>query len=485
MTDKYVDLNRRFAPFDDRPASDDLIVRSYADSPLFSASTASWEDLLENRVTVVLGEPGSGKTFEFRNRAAIAHENGESAFFVPLERLVHESVRATLFEVDETRFDRWLRSRKKATFFLDSVDESKIRRDQDFEVALQRFARDITASGVARAKIVISSRVSEWRSAADSTVVRRILQVRDTAEPQLGNASNKKRPAELKVVRLLPLDEEMVATLLEGAGFERVSEITEQFRRLFLWPFVRRPADALRYARSVRDNRDLSNLTNILQHDICERLRETREREREDVLTPTKATAGAAVLAAAVFFTERSIFVVRDMHSDSHTNAINPVKCLPGWTASEVNSLLNRATFDAASRGTVRFHHRTVTDFLAAKWLVERADHGCPVPNIHDLLFAKQAGSTVIREGSQPIVAWIACGNSSLSANTREWILEAAPEIFLEFCITLKGTCLHARKTSINTPVFWCNHTCTHADYIASLQNSRSSFHVAIRVHSP
>ena len=61
MPDNYVELNRRFAQSTDESVTENVVVRSYTDSQYFAQSTLSWNDLLQNRVVIVLGEPGSGK----------------------------------------------------------------------------------------------------------------------------------------------------------------------------------------------------------------------------------------------------------------------------------------------------------------------------------------------------------------------------------------------------------------------------------------
>ena len=167
VRDKYVQLHRRFAPFSADVITEDVIVRSYSESLFFSRSTLSWEALLHRRLSVVLGEQGSGKTEEFRRRAELLCEQGEAAFFIPLENLVKNDLRSALSESDERRFRTWFKSGDDGVFFLDSVDESKLVKSSDFEVALRQFAKDITSTGLRRAKIVLSSRVSKWSPVID------------------------------------------------------------------------------------------------------------------------------------------------------------------------------------------------------------------------------------------------------------------------------------------------------------------------------
>src|SRR5260221_14091792 len=56
----------------------------------------SWDDLLKESRVVVLGEPGSGKTWELRERFRLLAGRGEFAFFIRPDRLVGRELKNTL-----------------------------------------------------------------------------------------------------------------------------------------------------------------------------------------------------------------------------------------------------------------------------------------------------------------------------------------------------------------------------------------------------
>ncbi len=430
MSNRYVQLHRRFAPFTDEVITEDVILRSYSESLLFSRTTLSWDDILKNRLTVVLAEQGSGKTEEFRRRSDDLRKRGDYAFFVPLERLVKNDLRSAISESDELLLDEWFRSSRDAVFFLDSVDESKLIKPSDFEVALRQFAKGVTSIGLRRAIIVLSSRISKWSPVTDS---ERVCQFLETSAPRPNDGeASPKGSAKIHVVRLLPLDQTMVHQLLEGSGFSNeIAHIKTVFDDCFLWRFVRRPVDALRYAQSMKDGIDVTSLTKLLEHDVSERLRDSPEREQVEPLTPSKALEGARTLAAAVVLTRRRAIHVQDQAIGATLNAVDPLKCLPsGWTPSSIHSLLSRSLFDGASLGTIRFHDPRVRDFLAAQWLQERVKLGCTIETIKGLLLAEFPDGLVVREEMQSMLAWIACGESHMSEEARTWILKASPELF-------------------------------------------------------
>ncbi|NQV57110.1 MAG: hypothetical protein HQ503_14715, partial [Rhodospirillales bacterium] len=44
---------------------------------------------------------------------------------------------------------------------------------------------------------------------------------------------------------------------------------------------------------------------------------------------------------------------------------------LPDWDDNKQATLLSRPIFDEAIYGSVRFHHRSVREYLTAEWLAE------------------------------------------------------------------------------------------------------------------
>ena len=83
----YIDINRRFYALHGSGGVQEAAASSYLRGS-FADSTLGWDELLKERLVVVLGEPGSGKSWEFRRRCASLKEAGKPAFLIELERLV-------------------------------------------------------------------------------------------------------------------------------------------------------------------------------------------------------------------------------------------------------------------------------------------------------------------------------------------------------------------------------------------------------------
>ena len=85
---EYIDLNRRFIKAFNKDNPEGSALQSYlvADLMGFGASLG-WGDVLESPISVILGEPGSGKTAEVRQQSDKLIANRERAFFIRLDRL--------------------------------------------------------------------------------------------------------------------------------------------------------------------------------------------------------------------------------------------------------------------------------------------------------------------------------------------------------------------------------------------------------------
>ena len=203
--DHFIELDRRFRDITELDDSEEAAFRSYAIPLLGMEPGLGWNEVLASRIVVILGEPGSGKTWELRNRAKEMRGQGIPAFFVLLDRLVDAPLPEAIALEDERMFLEWRESDKPANFFLDSVDEAKVRRQQDFGCALDHFVRGIGLSEVNRIRLVISARVSEWRGHADcDELLQRLGGAVQPSEAEETEGSDK--IPELRIVQLEPLD---------------------------------------------------------------------------------------------------------------------------------------------------------------------------------------------------------------------------------------------------------------------------------------
>ncbi len=402
-------------------------------------SGLTWDDALKSHVVVVLGEPGSGKSWELEERARSLAESGYFAFFVRLEQLSAQTLQSILDPTAQQRFRDWLGSAADATFFLDSVDEAKLRHPGDFFAALDSLIRAIGEDGLPRTRLVISSRISEWQPDTDKNEVAkrfasRPQKRRGDASARVADADGK--PEAILVVELEPFDRRRVEQFVRARGVPSPEAFIAALDTAHAWEFARRPLDVVELLQFWVDRGRVGSLTELVEFSVDRKLRETAARERRDPLTPQRARAGAEALAAATVFCRQLTFRVPDqaflaLEGDEALDAAN---CLPAdWLPAERRALLERAIFDGASYGRIRFHHRRVAEYLAAKWLEARVREGCPIDDIEELLCETSSANRVIRPALAPVTAWLSVIDDPLGREVRRWVLDAYPELYLQY----------------------------------------------------
>lgn len=138
-------------------------------------------------------------------------------------------------------------------------------------------------------------------------------------------------------------------------------------------------------------------------------------------------------------------------------DALKPRDCLPAdWPDDQMRALLMRPLFDGESLGRCRFHHRRVSEYLAARWIATRIREGCPIPVLLDLLAEQVRRRTVLRPALQAVAAWLCIGGERWNQAVQRLVLETSPEIHLRYgdpgslTIDYKRTVLKAlvRKTT-------------------------------------
>lgn len=434
IANQFIELDRRFTEYTSDETPERLAERSYLAALQSTQPGISWDELLQNRLVVILGEPGSGKTWELRSQQ---QKHSSTHFFLPLERLVNEEVSGILDDDDMRRFNTWKTKSYDATFFLDAIDESKLKQDNDFFTALDRIKKAI-GSAMIRTRFVISSRISEWRPQSDKHGVMQLLVVAknhrkpDSATDQQGETSE---TPSIMVVTLLPLDADRVKRFAAAQGISNPQSFIDALDENNAWAFAGRPLDVSHLYEYWNEKGQLSNLTDLSEFMIQRLLAEVENKEKRDPLTYEKARLGAEHLAAAVILCRNLRIRIADDSGLPDKPMISPAAVLPeNWLPEQRRALLNRALFDAASHGAITFHHRYHTEFLTASWVDALMTNNCGLEALEELLFAHVDGERILRPTLAPVAAWLAkSGDEPWRLRLRKWLLDSAPEIHLRY----------------------------------------------------
>jgi len=408
---------------------------------------------------VVAGEARTGKTTEFREQANSLNKLGEQiAFFVPIEDLANDSLKRALDSEDISRLNDWRKTDRDAIFFLDSVDEARLKSRSPFRIALRNFVRDLGNDG-ARAIILISCRVSDWQYKADLTIVKsefRKLQRPPKSKHHSVDSANKtasrtyppdepvpipikvspstdKQDIDVRVVQIAPLTPEQVTLLAQAYGVHDVDGLATALDDADAWIFAERPGDVEWLSAYWQEKRHLGSLQDLIEHNVSGKLRDPNPSYINDgySLSLENAREGAETLAAAAIFCERSGISIPDpeFNVEPASEALRPDMILQDWKAGKVRALLTRGIFDEATYGRVRFHHRSTTEYLCACWIKKLNDKGCPSGAIRQLFFKDLYGRTLFIPSRAAVLGWV----GDFIPEVRHSVQQVAPEILLFF----------------------------------------------------
>jgi len=439
----HIELDRTFWPLGDGEEYDPDTLRAKAN---FGLNLMHWSDLLTMTRVVILAEAGTGKTHELREAARRFRREGKVAFFCHIEDLATDGLEKALSEGNVEEVRSWLAGDHSAWFFLDSVDEARLTNHRYFDKALRELAQAL-GYATSRAHIFITARVSDWRATSDFVLVKDTLPPparRNTVATQRAeqdtatlDAETEVKPAEqdtqddVQVVQLAPLTADQMRQFAAGQGVQDVAAFMAAITRADADIFAERPEDLLELIAYWNEHGSIGTHAEMIAFNIDKKLVEPNpDRDEVRPLAQAKALEGAMLLAAALTLTRKNAILLPDRPVDPVrvAQAIEPKELLRDWDARDMQTLLDRPLFDEATYGRVRFHHRSVREYLTAQWLLHLLESGKSRRAVEGLLFAHRYGLDIVIPSLKPIAAWLALRDERVRAR----ILTIAPEILIE-----------------------------------------------------
>ena len=411
-------IKRSFRDLSDAEVAD--IEKASALASIGWTGTLDWDELLCSYRVLIVSEAGAGKTYECQAQQRKLWKAGEPAFFLDLATLAENSVRDMLSKEEEARLDAWLRSQSEiATFFLDSIDELKLTLGK-FDQALKRLTKALGGQ-LGRTRVVITTRPVpvDRQLIAEYLPIPVAGETEPTAEAfadMVMDRSRKKPAAEANVkpwrnVGLRPLSR---AQMREFAVLQRVPDpdaLLTDISRRDAEEFAQRPQDLLELCSDWGEHRRIRSHREQVETNIATKLKPSSDREERADLSLELASEGASRLALAALLT-RKLTLRHSVGSDAvpaTEAALDVARILKDWSDERQRTLLERPLFGFASYGRVRFHHRSVVEFLAAKRLDALLARSVPVKSVKRLLFTVTAqGVRTVRPSMRPVAAWLA-----------------------------------------------------------------------------
>lgn len=382
--------------------------------------TIEWSKLLESQRVLVVAEAGAGKTHECEARAEDLFKRGEAAFFLRLETVAARGIRSALNgEQFKKRFDDWRASSSQiGYFFFDSIDELQLVHG-DFRNALKRVHEDLEGA-LGRATIVVTSRPVDIdrRAFADVLPVPKVAVDEAHGESFVRTAlegptdADKDRSPPFREVTLLPFSDEEIAEFARGQGVKNPEKLLEEIRARHAEDFARRPQDLIELCDSWRDHGKIRSHYEQLKSHIEARLRARRKRKEPADLTLDQARTGVQRLALAAILSRR-LTIRHSAGADvegSGDAPLVPDDLLSDFTSTEIETLLQRPIFAEGGYGRVRFHHRSVLEFLAAAEIDHLVGSGAlAVSAAKRMLFSLSDTQVLLPKPSmRPVAAWLA-----------------------------------------------------------------------------
>lgn len=384
-----------------------------------------WNQLLRSKRVLIVSEAGAGKTYECQTRRRRLWDAGHAAFYIELARLAAcFDIRKLLRSEEERRLDVWRASQSEvATFFLDSIDELKLT-PGSFQEALKQLEREISGQ-LGRARVVITTRPVSF----DEKLVRSLLPIPGAQEFEAtgesfarlamgsyagGRRGNSRDDApEWRTVALMPLSEKQIVEFAHEQGVENSAALLEDLKRRNAQDFARRPQDLIEICADWKSLRRMRTHSEQVASNVDVKLKPREDREEPADVSCETAFEGASRLALAMMLTRRfTIRLTAQAELAGEDAALDPRRVLADWNDRALRALLERPLFGFASYGRVRFHHRSVVEYLASERIRWLRQHGMSTATVKRLLFVDVDGHTYVRPSMRAVAAWLAPSES-------------------------------------------------------------------------
>lgn len=318
----------------------------------------TFADILEIPNIVLLGEPGAGKSHLFTH--ASKHENGN-----------YIAARSFIFNADEFYINK--------PVYIDALDEKRSRSEQPDSIGeIIKHIKQIKPS-----KVRLSCRAADWLGETDLELFKPYF------EANGGYC----------VVVLKALTEEKIDRILTGKNIDNPREFREQAYNKGVSSLLTNPQTLIMLADSVKNGQWPKTKKELYENATELLLTEHNDKHKRKPLagftsSQLKDAAGAACAALLIADVE-GISLLKSSN--------NSYAEIPYPDSEAVLAALTKQAFVTTDQEQVNYSHRTIAEYLAARWLVTSIGKGLPVSRVCSLLCVDHYPASELRG----LYAWL------------------------------------------------------------------------------
>lgn len=325
---------------------------------------------------VLLGEPGAGKSTALKMEA--------------------EAVDGQYLRIDEFILDEPDADWQGKTLFLDGLDEVRAGGNQTLLGIRKQLKR------LGNPPFRLACRAADWYGSSDRSALGR---------------------EDITVLQLEPLSYEDKLALLGNPDFHipDAQAFIEEARRRSIADLLDNPQTLELLAQAISDQHWPANRDETYRL-ACETLveeanKEHRNKQRDQPLAVATRLDAAGQLCAVLLFADQTGIALDASHASERFFTIHSITpTVPEAAAQAVGSKL----FIPDGEERIIPTHRSIAEYLAARWLAQRIEQGLPLKRVLTHLLGKDGG---VVAGLRGLFAWLALH----SVKARQALIEADP----------------------------------------------------------